>query len=186
MDALNDHRVGADQHAVLHDDRRGGGRLHDARQHRAGTDMAVVTHGGTAAQNGPHVDHGALANDGADVDDCTHHDNSTLADLHLFPDDGPWLDAGLDAFQVQQRHAGVPAVVLHHIVSDLIGIGLQNRGQLHPVAEHREAIPAAEDLGGAKVHRGSGVDIQLHRGLFLRICDIIDNFLGIHHSLLSK
>ena len=185
MDALDDHGVGADEHAVLHDDRRGGGGLHHTGQHRAGADMAVVTHHGAAAQNRAHIDHGALAHDGADVDDGAHHDDGSFPDLHLLPDDGAGFDTGLDVLHVQQGHAGVPAVVLHHIVGDLVGVGLQNGSQLTPVAENGKAVSAAEYLGGAEVHGARGVDIQFDRGLFLRICDIVDNFLGVH-TLLSK
>src|SRR5699024_7545856 len=125
-DALNDHGVGADEHIVLDDHRRGAGGLDDAGQNGARADVAVLTHGGAAAQHDAHVDHGALAHHGADVEDGAHHDNGILLNGHLFADDGAGLDACRDVLQIQQRNGRVAAVVFHHQIFNFILIGLEN------------------------------------------------------------
>ena len=86
MDALEHDGIRADEHAILHDDRRGAGRLDDARQHGSRTDMAVFTHGGTAAEHSAHIDHAALADDGAKIQDRAHHNDGVLADLCALAD----------------------------------------------------------------------------------------------------
>ena len=118
--------------------------------------------------------------------DRTVEANRKNADFHLLTNNGAGLNAGLDILHVQQRHTRVAAVILHHTVGDFIGIGLQNGLEFVPVAEHSETVSAAKDLGGAEIHGGGGVDIDLHRGLFLRICDIINNLLGFKHTIRDK
>ena len=184
MDPLNDHGVGSHQHAVLHDDGCGGGGLHHAGQHGPRADVAAGAHDGPASQHGPHVNHGARADYGADVDDGPHHDDGPLADFYLLPDDRAGLNSGLDALEVQQGHAGVPAVVFHDKVGNLIPAGFQNGAQLRPVTEDGEAVSGAEDLGGAEIHGAGGVDVELDRGFFLRVRDIGNDFLCVHRNLL--
>ena len=65
----------------------------DARQHRAGADVAARTHRGPTAQDGSHVNHGARAHDGANINHRAHHDDRALH-FHLFPDDGTGFNAG--------------------------------------------------------------------------------------------
>ena len=101
MNALNDHGVGTNQNAVLHNDRGGRGRLHDARQHRAGADVAARTHRGPTAQDGSHVNHGARAHDGANINHRAHHDDRALSNFHLFPDDGTGFNAGWNLPHIQ-------------------------------------------------------------------------------------
>ena len=142
--------------------------------------MAAGPHRGPSAQHGPHVDHGARAHHRADVDNGPHHNDGPFADFHLLPDDGAGLDTGFYPLQIQQGHAGVPAVVLNDKVGDLLPAGLQNGAQLRPVAEDGEAVLTAEDLGRSKVHGSGGVHIELDRGLLFRVRDIVDDLLCVH------
>ena len=146
--------------------------------------MAVVSHRGPSAQDSPHVDHGAFAHHSTDIEDGPHHDDGTLADLHLLPNDGPGFDPGLEIFQVQQGHAGVPAVVLHHAVGDLLPVVLQDGRQLGPVPKDDAALSLTEHFSGSEVHRSRQVDVNLYWGLLGGICDIVDDFLCIqsHHA----
>lgn len=64
--------------------------------------------------------------------------------------------------------------------------------RLLPVAEDHIAaalavgtVVTAEHLGGAEVHRVRGVDIDLDRGLLLRVGNKIDDFLCVHIVLLT-
>ncbi len=183
MYALDDDGVSAHQHIVLDDDRRGGGGLNHARQHSAGTDVAVFADGGTSAENGTHVNHGSLADDGTDVDDGTHHDHGVCADFDLLTDGGTRLDASGNVLHVQQGDGTVAAVMLDDDVRNLVLIGLQDGGQLLPVAKH-DLVARPEHLCGAIVDGGGFLDIELHRGLFLRLCDILNDFLCSHVLLL--
>ena len=77
-----------------------------------------------------------------------------------------FLSSLAQTYELDEGYAGVPAVVLHHIIADAVPVGLQNGGQLSPVAEDGEAVSAAEDFGGAEIHGAGGVDVELDRGFF--------------------
>ena len=184
MDALNDHCVGTHQDAVLHDDRRCAGRLDHTCQNGPCANVAVPAHRSPAPQDGPHVDHGARADDCADVDDCAHHNHRIVADLHLLPDDGAGLNAGVDPLAVQQGDGAVAAVALHHQIPDVPSIFLQDRAQLPPVPEDYLAGPLPKDSGRAIADGGVFIDIYFYRRLLLRRANIGDNLLCVHHPLL--
>ncbi len=111
--SLDDHGVCAEKHVVLdHHGRRTRG-LHHASKHAASAHVAVGANRGAPTQNSAHVNHGAHADDRTDVDDRAHHDNRVVANLHLIADDGARLDASVHVAHVEQRNAGVAAVVLY-------------------------------------------------------------------------
>ena len=125
--------------------------------------MAVLAHGGAAAQHGAHVDHGALTDDGADIDDGTHHDDGTVADLDAVADNRARLDAGVDALKVEHGDGGVAAVILHVVVVDGVGVGVEDGLELIPVAKDGLAATAAVDVCIAPLdfHAGLLAHIQL-------------------------
>ena len=151
-------------------------------QYGAGADVAVLAHGGAAAQHGAHINHGTLTNDGADVDDGTHHDDGAIADLDAVTDDRARLDAGVDALKVEHGHGGVAAIVLHIVVIDGIGIGIKDGFELIPVTKDGLATTTAVDVRIAPLdlHAGLLAHVQLDRRLFGRGGDVVDNLLGIH------
>ncbi len=182
MHALQDHSIGADHDIVFDDDGRGAGGLHDACQHGAGANVAVLTHGGAAAQHGAHVDHGAFANDGADVDDGAHHDDGTVADLDAVADDRARLDAGVDTLKVEHGHGGVAAVVLYIVVVDGVGVGVEDCLKLIPVTKDGLATTTAVDvcIAPLDLHARLLAHVQLDGRLFGRGGDVVDNLLCIH------
>ena len=182
MHALQNHGVGADHDIVLDDDGRGACGLHDARQHGAGADVAVLAHGGATAQHGAHIDHGTLADNGADVDDGAHHDDGTVADLDAVADDRARLDAGVDALKVEHWHGGVAAIVFNVVVIDGIGVGVQDGLKLIPVAKDGLATTTAVDMCVApgNLHARLLAHVQLDGRLFGRGGDVVDNLLCIH------
>ena len=144
--------------------------------------MAMFADNGAAAKHGPHVNHGARANDRTDVDDRAHHDHGIVANFHLVSNDGARLDSGVHVAHVKQRHTGVATVVLNDHVENGVPRRLKRRPNLGPLAKDHD-VARPKDVGtGAKVHMRarSQLDVRLDRRLLWRARNKVNDFLGVH------
>ena len=108
--ALDDDRVGADEHIVFDDDRNPHWPARSPRpeRHRHRCD--------SFSRRSPRPPRTAPISiivpslmTAPSVDDRPHHDHRPIADLHLIADDRTRFDAGVDVFHIQQRNGAVAA-----------------------------------------------------------------------------
>ena len=143
----------------------------------------MFANNGTATQHHAHIDHGAFADNRADINNRAHHDDGIIANLNLIANNGTRLNASVDFLHIEHGHSGIAAIILDFVVIECVGIGFEHRLDVGPIAEHNLTLAAAKHLHFALRSAGLIVNllarllayIHLHRSFLFRRSDEIES-----------
>ena len=88
----------------------------------------MFANNGTATQHHAHINHGAFADNRADINNRAHHDDGIIANLNLVTNNGTRLNASVDFLHIEHGHSGIAAIILDFVVIECVGVGFEHGG----------------------------------------------------------